>query len=50
MIVYPLSKTEARIVRWFLPCVMLAITLITMADVLDWLEGLIPLFTIGIEA
>ncbi len=50
MIVYPLSKTESRIVRWFLPCVLLVVTLITMADVLDWIENLIPLFAIGIEA
>ena len=54
MIVYPLSATEARIVRWIVPsaCCLLAFaaSLCLICDLNDWLEGLIPLFAIGIDA
>lgn len=54
MIVYPLSKTEARIVRYLLPgicCVaVLTFTALGIREILDWIENLVPLFAIGIEA
>lgn len=52
MIVYPLSKTETRIVRWLIPgaCVLLALTLCIICDLADWFEGLIPLTWFGMDA
>lgn len=55
MIVYPLSKRERRIVRWIAGgacCASVLVPLIfcLIHDLIDWLEGLIPLFRIGIEA
>lgn len=53
MIMYPLSTTERRIVRWFAPCVclcMVAFVAMGIREILDCLEGLISLFVIGIDA
>ncbi|KKK60028.1 hypothetical protein LCGC14_3028450 [marine sediment metagenome] len=53
MIIYPLSKSEARIVCWarpFVCCVLLAFVACVICDLADWLEGLIPLVWFGLDA
>lgn len=55
MIIYPLSKRETRILRWITGGTCCAGVLLVgsfnfIVDLIDWLEGLIPLFRIGIEA
>lgn len=55
MIVYPLSKTETRIIRWVIPAacwfpLAVAGSFCLICDLIEWLEGLVPLMQIGIEA
>lgn len=53
MIVYPLSRTERRTINCMVVgtyAVSTAFMMCLICDLIDWLEGLVPLIQIGIFA